>query len=338
MNNVLVTGATGFIGFHLVSELIARGYRVKCLVRQRSDRSKLASLGVEFVIGDLSDRDSLCKAISEADAVLNLAGTTKALRAADFTAANVTGPRLIAACCAERARPPVLVHVSSLAAAGPSQIGHARVETDPVAPISNYGKSKLAGELALYEWVGNVPISIVRPPIVLGPGDRDGFEMFKGIHDWSTHLVPSLTDHQFSIIDANDLSRAIVDVAERGKRLRAEDDQCQGIYFISDPQVPSYAELGRMIGRSLGKERVRVVRCPGVALWGVAAFAELAARIRRHPHILSLDKAREANAGSWACSSHRLCDELGFHFDRDLQSKLDDTAQWYLDQRWLKRR
>ena len=337
MANVLVTGATGFIGTHLVRHLTLRGDRVTCLVRSNSDRSGLLESDPEFQIGDLSDDQSIQHATQGKDVVFHLAGTTKTLRPIEFQRANVDGAQRIARCCSQAETPPTLIHVSSLAAAGPSEKSRPRTETDSSNPISNYGKSKLRGEIAVRKFSGSLPLSIIRPPIVLGPGDRDGFEMFKGIADWATHFVPGFTDHDFSVIHVDDLCAALLCVADQGKRVAPDANNEQGIYFASEQQILTYAELGHMIGRSLGKRRVRILRGPISVIWAVAGINEAISRLRGRPHILNWDKTREAKAGSWACSSDRLRQETNFLTAKTLQERIDETASWYIEHAWIKK-
>jgi nucleoside-diphosphate-sugar epimerase len=339
MTNALVTGATGFIGYHMVKQLSARGINVTCLVRPTSDRRWLEELRPRFLEGDVTDRDSVRAALvsSQIDVVYHLAGLTKSLHAADLSKVNEAGTRHVAACCADLDQPPVLVVVSSLSAAGPAKHGRMRTETDQPSPVSRYGRSKRAGELAAIEYADRVPITIVRPPIVLGEADQDGFHLFRGIARLGLHVVPTLHDHDYSVIHAEDLAAGCLLAAQSGQRV-CRADAAQGIYFAAAAETVTYAGLGRLIGQVLGRNHTFVVRMPGPCVYGVATVTELASRLRGRPHILSTDKAREAMAGSWACSSEKLHSETGFVPGKSLRQRLEQTAGWYFDQGWLNTR
>ncbi|TWU04236.1 NAD-dependent epimerase/dehydratase family protein [Stieleria varia] len=335
MAKALVTGATGFIGLHLVEHLTQRGDDVRCLVRRGSDRSALGRYGAEFFVGDLTDQESLHRAVKDVDVVYHLAGVTKCFSVASFEEANVVGVRRLATACSSRTTPPRFVHVSSLAAAGPSQIGRPRKESDEAVPVSNYGRSKLAGEFVLREFVDQIPVSIVRPPVVLGPGDKDGFLLFDSIARFGLHLVPGRNDNECSFISASDLVAAMRVVSESGQHLVSDVADPSGIYFVADSMIRTFGQYGQMIGHSLGREHVRVVSVPNPVIWCVAAFNELVARIRGHQHILNFDKAREAGYGSWACSSEKLERETGFVPAESLQTRIDQTVAWYVQKGWL---
>lgn len=341
MEKALVTGGTGFIGHHLVRRLIESGVDVTCLVRSTSRKNHLVELGARLVEGDVTDPGSLEKATAEADVVLHLAGLTKSTSPRRLWEVNEVGTRHLAEACSRSDSPAVFVLVSSLAAAGPLVEGRPRRETDAPSPVSNYGRSKRAGELAAAAYASKLPITVVRPPIVLGEGDTDGLEMFRGIARWNIHLVPGFADPLFSVVHAEDLAAALMLAADRGTRLetpqQGEDDNgsVKGTYFVSADENVSYAELGRMIGRAVGRQRVRVVRSPLAAVWGISAINEGVSRLRRQPHILNLDKAREASAGGWACHDDQLRRDTGFKPAESLQSRLNQTARWYVQEGFL---
>ncbi len=254
---MLVTGASGFIGRHLVQRLTELGDRVSCLVRATSCIEDLRSAGAQLVTGDVTDGASIGRAlaVSQAGIVFHLAGLTKALRTDDFLRVNAGGIESVAAACADCTDKPVLVVVSSLAAAGPCAVGRPRVESDAPMPVSAYGCSKLAGEQATARYATAVPISIVRPPMVFGPGDRGMLKMFRPIARWGIHVVPGLDERCFSLIHVADLVEGLLLAAEKGERLHPNGSPGQGIYFMAADDYPTYAELGQVMATALGKKR-----------------------------------------------------------------------------------
>ncbi|MFQ5698961.1 MAG: NAD-dependent epimerase/dehydratase family protein [Myxococcota bacterium] len=332
---VLVTGATGFIGRHLVREVAREGsVELLALVRSSSRVDALRRSGVTLVTGDVLDRGSLEAAVRGVDVVFHLAGLVRALRAHELDRVNRDGVRHLVEACASRQSPPALVLVSSLAAAGPSE-DRPRVESDPPRPVSSYGWSKLAGENAAAGLAREVPITVVRPPIVFGASDRATGTLFRLVaRGW--HLAPGPDDRRYSLVHAEDLARMLMRAAERGERLAdACEDPGRGRYFAAFDAAPTGRELGLLLARALGRERVRTLRPPDLMTWGTAALADAAAWITRRPGVLSWDKAREMTAGSWTCSSRKAERDLRFEPAAPLEERLRETAAWYRSEGWL---
>jgi nucleoside-diphosphate-sugar epimerase len=334
----LVTGASGFIGFHLVRALRGRGVEVRCLVRSTSNVDLLRPLGVSLAIGDITEPDSLPAALEGVTSVYHLAGLTKAATTAHLMSVNEGGTRLLARACAAMETPPVLVQVSSLAAAGPSEDDRARAESRVPAPVSEYGRSKLAGERAAAEYATRVPLSIVRPPMVFGEHDRDIFEIYRLVAR-GIHLVPVRAQNRYALVHAADLALGLWQVAIKGERVADlsgfRDQPGRGVYYFADERMPTYAQLGTLVARALGRRRLLQIRMPGLLVRLAAGVFEAAARLRgRAPGIINLDKAQEGFAGSWTCVADKARDQLGWS-PEPLPERLRQTGDWYRAHGWL---
>jgi dihydroflavonol-4-reductase len=335
MTRALVTGATGFIGPHLVRALLDQGFAVACLRRPTSHVGLLEPLGVNFVPGDVTRPETLPAAVGGAEVVFHLAGLTRALSHGEIWAANVEGTRNVLAACASMARAPVVVIVSSLAAAGPSLGGRPQAEDGAAAPVSNYGRSKRASERVAHEFAGRVPTTIVRPPLVFGEGDRSVLAIFRPIRRFGLHLVPGFAERRFSAIHVADLSAAIIAAALRGQRIQEKATKTNaGYYYVAADEHPTYAELGCRIALALDRGSL-VLRTPEWLTWAAAGVSEVIARVRGRPHAFNWDKAREAVAGSWTCSPMRAQRELGWNCAADLDQRLRETVTWYREHGWL---
>lgn len=204
MARVFVTGGRGFIGRFLVRNLSARNCQVAALVRRDPRTGGPWPAAAAPVYGDILEPDAYRREIEKADFVFHLAGCLRSPRREDFWRINVGGLEQLLDCCMGRTKPPRIVVVSSLAAAGPSG-NRPRTEADPPRPVSDYGRSKLDAERLAARYADRLPITIVRPPIVLGEGDTMGWRMFASVARWGVHLHPTLRRTEYSLIHVADL-------------------------------------------------------------------------------------------------------------------------------------
>jgi nucleoside-diphosphate-sugar epimerase len=342
MPRCLITGASGFIGFNLVAHMEHAGWAVRCLVRPTSQTESLTSRGVELMVGSLADLPSLQRAVAGMDVVFHLAGRLQALRHADFQQDNVVGTHQLTKACANLSQPPVMVIVSSLAAGGPATEQAPRIETDTDFPVSNYGRSKQAAEQAAASWASEVPISIVRPPIVFGPADHDGLKLFQSVKRFHLHLVPAFHKFHVSIIHVGDLCNALLRVASHGSRIvpvthsktRTIADVATGTYYATTERVLEYQEMGRLAAQAIDT-RTLVLPLPKIAFWTVGALSEVLGQLTRRPGYLNLDKMREATAPSWVCSDEKIRRELDYQPTTPLVQQFAETARWYEAHKWL---
>jgi nucleoside-diphosphate-sugar epimerase len=207
------------------------------------------------------------------------------------------------------------------------------VESDPPLPVSHYGYSKLAGEQVAMRYADALPITVVRPCVVFGAGDRGMYEVFRPIARTGLHVVGASDDTRLSLVAVSDLVDCLLLAAEQGERL-VPGVGGHGIYFAAAGDV-SYAEFGMAIARALGKSRPHIVRLPGWSMRTIGRFSDVLSQIRRRPAWISRDKICEVLAGSWTCSSAKARQQLGWSPAAPLADRLHETAQWYRDAHWL---
>ena len=321
----LLTGATGFIGLNLAERLVQRGDEVRALVRDPARAGELEDLGAELVVGDVSRPETLPPAVRGADAVVHLAGIVKAVRREDYFAVNAEGTRALARAAASAGRVRFLL-VSSLAAAGPSAPGRARTEEDPPAPVSVYGESKLAAEEALRERARDLEATVVRPPLVYGPRDKEMLPALFRMAQAGVVVKAGLGEKLYSVIHVDDLCDLIVLAALCGRRL--EESGSQGIYFGDSGPTHTWEDLARAALDSLGRRGV-VLAVPDAVSWLVAGASSAAARLRGRAAIFSLDKMLEIREAAWTCSSARARRELEWEPRLGLFEGMRRSAEWF---------
>lgn len=332
---VLLTGATGFVGSYAAKALGDAGHQVRCLVRETSDRSALEATGIplEYALGDVCNPASLPDALDGVDAIVHVAGITKGIRREDYFRVNAYGTRILAEAAVARGVRRFL-HCSTLAVAGPMIDGRPVIEDDPPAPVSIYGKSKLVGEELVRRHGNKLDLTIVRPPIVYGPRDKDFFEVFK-MASRGFGVSPGLFEaKRYSIIHVEDLAQSLALALEKGKTVQDLSGGA-GVYYVSDGGIHGWDHLIRKAASALGKGSAFVIPVPEQLSWPVGLVSDLAARLTGKPQIVSLDKARESMGPGFACSIERAQSELGYEPRWPLDDGLAHTAKWYLENRWL---
>ncbi len=338
-DRVLVTGATGFVGSHLVEALLQKGDQVACLVRPTSDTSNLPGDKLEFRQGDVTNPSTLPDAVEGMDVVYHVAGALEARSLAQLNTVNEAGTQNLARACAELQSPPVLLLVSSIEAAGPDPEGHVRTERDSSAPVSNYGRSKLASERILIEFADSLPITVVRASAVFGERDRETYQVVKALQmpGLDLYAIPRAHTTRLSLIHARDLAEMLLLAVDRGERMRPDYDRDGiGMYYGADSEVLSLADLFGQVAQVISGDSATIVDMPVGFAWITAGFLEWIARIRgKSPGVISLDKVRSFSAGSFTCSPAKASEQLGFAPTYSLSERLSQTIGWYQAEGWL---
>ncbi len=307
----IVTGASGFIGGHLVRELTRQDYDVTCLVRPTSRLDHLRSLPLTFVEGDLREKSSLIPVVKGMDYVFHLAGVIQALESRAYFDANVQGTRHLIDACLEAA--PGLkrfVYISSIGAMGPSPKGQALSEADTPHPISDYGRSKREAEKYVLSVGERLPVSILRPPNVLGPGQREIEEAVKLLR-WKMVPVIGNGAPQTSLIDVDDLVAAILLVAENP---RSEGE----LYFVTDNKTYAWRDITAAIVEEFGQGRF-FIRIPFALQIAAAWISERVARMTGRPPRFTREIVRASKDHYWIYDGSKIERELGFRPEKSMR-------------------
>lgn len=321
---VAVTGATGFVGSHLFDVLRERGDDVTCLVRRPEQAEALRAAGAKLVAGTLEDDQALRALADGAEVLYHVAGAvTSAGQSERLERVNLQGTQAVVRAAAG-ASVPRLVYVSSLAASGPSLAGVPLADTQQCRPVTDYGRSKLRGEEAVR--AGGVAFTIVRPPAVYGPRDRQFLPAFRMVR---RGLAPVLGDgrQELSLIHARDLARALI-AAGRASQTVGKT------YHAAHAQIVTQRELVQGIARALGRG-VAIIPVPKPVLIGLLHVVGTAADLVGARTVLRPGKAAELLAPAWTCATNGFAADSGWTAEIDLDRGLQETAGWYRQAGWL---
>jgi nucleoside-diphosphate-sugar epimerase len=317
--SVSITGATGFLGFHLAGAFHRAGWEVRAVVRPGNVKPLPA--GVAAVEAPLA-AGWLEQAFAGADLVVHSAAVIRAPSEVAFTATNVEGTRaVVEAVNAAGAR---LLHISSLAAIGPASPRAPAGEDDVPHPVNAYGRSKLASERVVRE-SARTAWTIVRPPAVYGPGDRGFLPLFRMARR-GLFLYPAPPETAFTLVYVEDLVAAILRAAS--------DDRAIGqTFFVGHPEPVTTEMLLRAMAEALGKPFRPRLLAP-VVLDAATALGEIAWRFGRRP-LLDRGRLAEVRSVGFVCSVERMKDVLGFAAPTAIRDGIERTTRWYREHRLL---
>jgi nucleoside-diphosphate-sugar epimerase len=309
---VAITGATGFIGRHLVRSLLAAGYGVRALSR-RPEQAALPA-GVTVVGGSLEDEAGLAELIEGADAVVHCAGLIKAAAAGDLDRVNAAGTAALAAVCARRTRPPRVIFLSSLAAREPALSGY--------AASKRQAERELAAHGAALDW------AVLRPPAVYGPGDRETLQLFRLMNN-RVLPAPRVARARVSLIYVADLCDAV------GALLSA-DLESGSTFEIRDACGSGYSwrEIAEAAGRFLGR-RVICIPVPKAAMRLIVGVDAGLARVTGRAPTITPEKLNELYHDDWVCRDNRVAELTGWRPRVGLDEGLALTLGWYRKEGWL---
>ncbi|MFP2924852.1 NAD-dependent epimerase/dehydratase family protein [Pyxidicoccus sp. 3LG] len=323
----LITGAGGFLGVWLARALAARGDAVTCLLRPGSDASALAGVTYTRAEGDVTVPASLAPAVAGQDVVFHLAGVRRGATREDFMRVNAEGTRHLCDAMVAAGHRPRLVLAGSLAAMGPSTPTRPHVEEDAFHPHEWYGESKAEAERIAFSYADRLPVTVTRPPRILGPGDRENLTFFK-LAKRGIRLELAGGPRPLTMVDVED----VVDLM----LLQAEHPRALGeSFFCAGPGAPLTLEGVQDTGAAVLGLHPRTVRLSPWMLTALASAADGVSQVTGRKLPLNRKLARQLLAPAWTCSGAKAERLLGFHPKRDLPGSIRRSAEWYQQQGWL---
>lgn len=321
--NVLITGASGFVGRYTVKELVRRGHNVFALVRRTSAQRLLGVLGATALLGDLDKLPSHRKLPAHLDAVIHLAGVIKTRFSREFYRVNTQGTQELL-----RWLPKMVlqrfVHVSSISARGPN---HDENDFEGQGPVSHYGKSKLKSEAILRQQLDAEQSVIVRPPVIYGPGDQATLPLFR-LFQKGFFLSAAGAEQRLSFVHVEDVARllaALVDSPLSHKSLIYPEDSSGGY---------TSSQIAQIAGQAF--ERPVQIKCLPQTLVGTLALANtLAGAALGFAPMFCWDKFLEMKQKFWICRNEDIFEKLDLPEPITLSQGLSQTRQWYAENGWI---
>jgi len=328
MGRCVVTGATGFVGSHLIDYLLASGADIVCPVRNPNNLKCLTNKNVTITTFDELEKEIGSK--GNLDYFFHIAGATRALSYKDYHSANVE--------LTERLLQLILratdskffkrfVFISSQAVSGPAANSITPVtESDAPNPVSWYGRSKLEAEQVVQKYFDKIPSVIIRPSTVFGPRDTDVLGVFKSC---KYHLAPCLTgkDRMVSVIYVEDLIHGIIEAA-------LSNETSGKTYFLTNQEPVVWRDFIREVGR-LMESSVVFLPIPKFVLKPFGFISDLVGKLTGTPSLFRTEKIREMDQWFWICSPKSAQRDFGWVAKNELSQSLTKTYLWYKAQGWL---
>jgi UDP-glucose 4-epimerase len=324
---VLITGASGFIGYHLINEAIANNLEVYAAVRKSSKTDHLKGFDIKYTYPDFTDAAALKKDLikNNYNYIIHAAGVTTARSQKEYNDINAGYTHNLASATVESGiKLKKFVLISSLAALGPlnDPDGIILEQTTP-HPVTAYGRSKLLAEESLREF-SSLNYTILRPTGVYGPRDRDIFIFFKQV---ARGLEPYIgrIDQKFSFLYVTDLARATISALSNG------DGET---YNLSDGKFYDRYQLAKNIKESLNLKTVKF-HLPVNFVKSIAYLSQKYSSLSNRAATLNVEKLNELMAVNWFCDIEKAKTGIGFHPEHDLQAGVAETVKWYKSNNWL---
>ena len=329
MKKVLITGASGFIGYHLIRSSLQKGLEVYAATRKNSVIRHLKALPITFVTIDYHNKAKIKELFKDHqfDYIIHNAGITKGKNEREFLSVNAEITKLLVDVLEEGSfKPSNFVFISSLAAMGPALSFNApqlKVSNTP-RPISSYGKSKLMAEAYIAN-TRSLNYTIFRPTAVYGPFEKDLLSFIRVI---KLCLEPYMgrAEQKLSFVYVEDLANLIINSLEFASNRK--------IYLVSDGNIYGRYEFAEIVKRYLQNKTLKI-HLPLTLVNVLASTLEVFYKVLQKAPPLSRDKIKEMTAMNWSCDTREAIDDYNYLPRFNLNEGLNRTLDWYIQNRWI---
>jgi nucleoside-diphosphate-sugar epimerase len=324
---VLITGASGFVGYHVIDEALKNNLEVYAAVRKSSQTDHLKDFDIQYVHPDFTDPSSLKKHLQEKQYsyIIHAAGVTTARSEKEYDEINAGYTENLALAVIESGiNLKKFVLVSSLAALGPLNTLKGMITDDTVPrPVTAYGKSKLLAEQKLKAF-SSLNYTILRPTGVYGPRDRGIFIFFKQVAKGIEPYIGNI-QQKFSFIFVTDLAKVTIKALYAGNKRT---------YNLSDGNFYDRYELGNITKEVLNLKTIKF-HLPVNFVKLIAKISEKYGSLNNKASVLNVEKLNELMAVNWACDIEQAKIDLSFYPEYNLKAGVTETLKWYKANKWL---
>ena len=324
---IVLTGANGFVGSHILEKLLKEQHEVVCPVRKTSNLKFIENCNAIIKYGDLSDPMFVDQLVTNAEIVIHCAGAVRALNFDEYYRVNTAvTAQIVDAVKSHKEHIKKFIYISSQSAVGPS-LSDVPKQFGVEEPVSDYGKTKLFAEKEVKKLDGFVPYTILRPAAVYGPRDKDIFTVFKIVHN--KFSLKTISKHLVQIVYVEDIAKIIAEIIKRETYIT--DNK---IYSVCDGKIYSWKDIADTIATVNYVPVKFTIPVFDLVFKLAGLFYGFIEMCTKKPQVLNIQKVGEILKENWVIGNNQIVNDLGFEFEK-LETGAIKTYNWYKENKWF---